>query len=290
MLLVGMTGAIKAQKMNVIPTIKLNNGIEMPQLGIGTFAVKEDAAERVCHAVKTGFRLIDTAQGYGNEKEVGEGIRKSGIVRKLLFITTKVNTTEMRNKTVRQSIDNSLNDLGLDYIDLVLIHWPVAGHIEETWKILEEYVDKGKIRSIGLSNFNPHHIDSLLLYARIRPVINQIEIHPYMTQQANVDFNFGKDIQVEAWGPLGQGTNGVLNDPTIEEIARRYNKSVAQVILRWHMQRGLITIPRCDNDDYTGENLCIYDFELSPKEMETISGLNRNLRTYEKNDPDNFPW
>lgn len=290
MLLVGMTGTIKAQKMNVIPTIKLNNGIEMPQLGIGTFAVKEDAAERVCHAVKTGFRLIDTAQGYGNEKEVGEGIRKSGIDRKLLFITTKVNTTEMRNKTVRQSIDNSLNDLGLDYIDLVLIHWPVAGHIEETWKILEEYVDKGKIRSIGLSNFNPHHIDSLLLYARIRPVINQIEIHPYMTQQANVDFNFGKDIQVEAWGPLGQGTNGVLNDPTIEEIARRYNKSVAQVILRWHMQRGLITIPRCDNDDYTDENLCIYDFELSSKEMETISGLNRNLRTYEKNDPDNFPW
>ena len=290
MLLVGMTGAIKAQKMNVIPTIKLNNGIEMPQLGIGTFAVKEDAAERVCHAVKTGFRLIDTAQGYGNEKEVGEGIRKSGIDRKLLFITTKVNTTEMRNKTVRQSIDNSLNDLGLDYIDLVLIHWPVAGHIEETWKILEEYVDKGKIRSIGLSNFNPHHIDSLLLYARIRPVINQIEIHPYMTQQANVDFNFGKDIQVEAWGPLGQGTNGVLNDPTIEEIARRYNKSVAQVILRWHMQRGLITIPRCDNDDYTDENLCIYDFELSSKEMETISGLNRNLRTCEKNDPDNFPW
>lgn len=290
MLLVGMTGAIKAQKMNVIPTIKLNNGIEMPQLGIGTFAVKEDAAERVCHAVKTGFRLIDTAQGYGNEKEVGEGIRKSGIDRKLLFITTKVNTTEMRNKTVRQSIDNSLNDLGLDYIDLVLIHWPVAGHIEETWKILEEYVDKGKIRSIGLSNFNPHHIDSLLLYARIRPVINQIEIHPYMTQQANVDFNFGKDIQVEAWGPIGQGTNGVLNDPTIEEIARRYNKSVAQVILRWHMQRGLITIPRCDNDDYTDENLCIYDFELSSKEMETISGLNRNLRTYEKNDPDNFPW
>ena len=290
MLLVGMTGTIKAQKMNVIPTIKLNNGIEMPQLGIGTFAVKEDAAERVCHAVKTGFRLIDTAQGYGNEKEVGEGIRKSGIDRKLLFITTKVNTTEMRNKTVRQSIDNSLNDLGLDYIDLVLIHWPVAGHIEETWKILEEYVDKGKIRSIGLSNFNPHHIDSLLLYARIRPVINQIEIHPYMTQQANVDFNFGEDIQVEAWGPLGQGTNGVLNDPTIEEIARRYNKSVAQVILRWHMQRGLITIPRCDNDDYTDENLCIYDFELSSKEMETISGLNRNLRTYEKNDPDNFPW
>lgn len=290
MFLIGMTGTIKAQNMNVIPTIKLNNGIEMPQLGVGTFAVKEDAADRVCHAIKTGFRLIDTAQGYGNEKEVGEGIRKSGIDRKSLFVTTKVNTTEMRNGTVRQSLENSLKDLGLDYIDLVLIHWPVAGHIEETWKILEEYVDKGKIRSIGLSNFNPHHIDSLLSYARIRPVINQIEIHPYMTQQANVDFTFGKDIQVEAWGPLGQGTNGVLNDPVIKEIAQRYNKSVAQVILRWHMQRGLITIPRCDNDDYTDENIRIFDFELSPKDMETISGLNKNQRTYEKNDPDDFPW
>lgn len=290
MFLIGMTGTIKAQNMNVIPTIKLNNGIEMPQLGVGTFAVKEDAADRVCHAIKTGFRLIDTAQGYGNEKEVGEGIRKSGIDRKMLFVTTKVNTTEMRNGTVRQSLENSLKDLGLDYIDLVLIHWPVAGHIEETWKILEEYVDKGKIRCIGLSNFNPHHIDSLLSYARIRPVINQIEIHPYMTQQANVDFTFGKDIQVEAWGPLGQGTNGVLNDPVIKAIAQRYNKSVAQVILRWHMQRGLVTIPRCDNESYTEENLQVFGFTLSSEEMEQINGLNKNERTYEKNDPDNFPW
>ena len=287
---IAMTSPIKAQSMNSIPSIKLNNGIEMPQLGVGTFAVKENAAERVCHAIKAGFRLIDTAQGYGNEKEVGEGIRRSGIDRKQLFVTTKVNTTEMRNGTVRQSLDNSLNDLGLDYIDLVLIHWPVAGHIEETWKILEEYVDKGKIRSIGLSNFNPHHIDSLLSYARIRPVVNQIEIHPYMTQQANVDFTFSKGIQVEAWGPLGQGTNGVMNDPVIKEIAQRHHKSAAQVILRWHMQRGLVTIPRCDNESYTDENLQIFDFTLSSEEMEKINGLNKNERTNEKNDPDNFPW
>lgn len=188
--------------MNKVPTVKLNNGMEMPQLGVGTFLVKDDAAERVCHAIKVGFRLIDTAQGYGNEKEVGEGIRRSGIDRRELFITTKVNTTEMRGGIVRQSLDKSLANLGTDYIDLVLIHWPVKGHIKETWQILEEYVDKGKIRSIGVSNFNPHHLDELLEYARIRPVVNQIEVEPYMTQHDVVGYTFRKGIQVEAWGPL----------------------------------------------------------------------------------------
>lgn len=246
--------------------------------------------DKVCHAIKTGFRLIDTAQGYGNEKGVGEGIRRSGIDRSELFITTKVNTSEMRNGTVRQSLDKSLADLGTDYIDLVLIHWPVKGHIKETWQILEEYVDNGKIRSIGISNFNPHHIDELLEYARIRPVVNQIEIEPYMTQYDVAGYTFRKGIQVESWGPLGQGVTGVLNDPDILEIAARHGKSAAQVILRWHMQRGLVTIPRCDNDAYTDENIRIFDFELSPSEMEIISGLNRNQRSTEKNDPDNFPW
>lgn len=140
----GMAIQTNAQEMNKVPTVKLNNGMEMPQLGVGTFLVKDDAAERVCHAIKVGFRLIDTAQGYGNEKEVGEGICRSGIDRRELFITTKVNTTEMRGGTVRQSLDKSLADLGTDYIDLVLIHWPVKGHIKETWQILEEYVDKGE--------------------------------------------------------------------------------------------------------------------------------------------------
>ena len=252
--------------------------------------VKDNAAERVCHAIKVGFRLIDTAQGYGNEKEVGEGICRSGIDRRELFITTKVNTMEMRGGTVRQSLDKSLADLGTDYIDLVLIHWPVKGHIKETWQILEEYVDKGKIRSIGVSNFNPHHLDELLEYARIRPVVNQIEIEPYMTQHDVVGYTFRKGIQVEAWGPLGQGVTGVLDDPAIGEIAARHGKSAAQVILRWHMQRGLVTIPRCDNDAYTDENIRIFDFELSPSEMEIITGLNRNQRAYEQNDPDNFPW
>lgn len=195
-LTLGMAIQTNAQEMNKVPTVKLNNsrvneshesllsdgrvpprivlnnGMEMPQLGVGTYAVTDDVADRVCHAIKTGFRLMDTAQGYGNEKGVGEGIRKSGIDRRELFVTTKVNTTKMRNGTVRESLDKSLADLGTGYIDLVLVHWPVKGRVKETWQILEEYVDKGKIRSIGVSNFNPHHIDELLQYARIRPVVN----------------------------------------------------------------------------------------------------------------------
>lgn len=141
-----------------------------------------------------------------------------------------------------------------------------------------------------MSNFNPHHIDDLLEYARIRPVVNQIEIEPYMAQHDVVGYTFHKGIQVEAWGPLGQDLTGVINDPVIGEIAARHGKSAAQVILRWHMQRGLVTIPRCDNDAYTDENIRIFDFELSPSEMEIITSLNRNQRAYELNDPDNFPW
>ena len=192
-------------------------------------------------------------------------------------------------EAVRESIERSLADLGTGYIDLMLIHWPVADKIRETWQIMEEFVDCGKIRSIGLSNFNPSHIDEVLSFARIRPVLNQIEIHPYMTQFNVSGYNFRNGIQTEAWGPLGQGVTGELNDPAILKIAKRHNKSAAQVILRWHMQRGLITMPRCDNPEYVRENAAIFDFELSPAEMEIISGLNRNQRTNEKNDPENFP-
>lgn len=274
-----------------IPTVQLSNGVEMPQLGVGTFLVTGDeAVNHIKHAINLGYRLIDTAQGYGNEAEVGKGIKESGIKRSELFITTKISTDAMREGKVRKSIDESLEKLGTDYIDLLLIHWPVVGHIEETWKIMEEYANKGKVRCIGVSNFNAHHIDSLLVYAHIKPVINQIEIHPYMTQQAVVGNTFQKGIQVESWGPLGQGTTGELKDEVIGQIAKAHKKSIAQVILRWHIQRGLIIMPRCDNFDYTAENMQIFDFELSPAEMEIISGLNKNLRTYKKNDPDNFPW
>lgn len=272
-----------------IPHVVLNNGMEMPQLGVGTFTLKETVAECVKHAIGLGYRLVDAAQGYDNEAEVWQGIKESGIDRSEVFITSKVSPDAMRSGKVRESLDRTIEAFGGTYVDLMLIHWPVAGKIEETWKIMEEYVDAGKIRAIGVSNFNPHHVDELLAYARIKPVINQIEIHPYMTQQEVAGNTFGKGIQVEGWAPLGQG-GAVLQDKTIAAIAKRYGKSIAQVILRWNMQRGLIAIPRCDNAAYTAENMDIFDFELSPVEMSIINGLNRNERTYEKNDPDNFPW
>ena len=272
-----------------IPHVVLNNGIEMPQLGVGTFTLKETAAECVKHAIGLGYRLVDAAQGYDNEAEVWQGIKESGIDRSEVFITSKVSPDAMRSGKVRESLDRTIEAFGGTYVDLMLIHWPVAGKVEETWKIMEEYVDAGKIRAIGVSNFNPHHVDELLAYARIKPAVNQIEIHPYMTQQEVVGNTFAKGIQVQGWAPLGQG-GAVLQDGTIGAIAQKHGKSIAQVILRWNMQRGLIAIPRCDNADYTAENMDIFDFELSPVEMSVINGLNRNERTYEKNDPDNFPW
>jgi len=284
---------LNAQNMNKVPTIRLSNGVEMPQLGVGTFLVTgKDASGKISYALRHGYRLIDTAQAYGNEKEVGEGIETSGVARDSIFVTSKISPDAMRGgaEAVRESIERSLADLGTGYIDLMLIHWPVAGKIRETWQIMEEFVDNGKIRSIGLSNFNPSHIDEVLSFARIRPVLNQIEIHPYMTQFNVSGYNFRNGIQTEAWGPLGQGVTGELKDPAILEIAKRHNKSAAQIILRWHMQRGLITMPRCDNPEYVSENADIFDFELSPAEMEIISGLNKNERTNVKNNPENFPW
>lgn len=272
-----------------IPHVVLNNGMEMPQLGVGTFTLKETAAECVKHAIGLGYRLVDAAQGYDNEAEVWQGIKESGIDRSEVFITSKISPDAMRSGKVRESLDRTIEAFGGTYVDLMLIHWPVAGKVEETWKIMEEYVDAGKIRAIGVSNFNSHHVDELLAYARIKPAVNQIEIHPYMTQQEVVGNTFAKGIQVEGWAPLGQG-GAVLQDGTIGAIARNHGKSIAQVILRWNIQRGLIAIPRCDNADYTAENMDIFDFELSPVEMSVINGLNRNERTYEKNDPDNFPW
>ncbi len=200
-LALGMAGQTKAQNISKVSTIKLNNGIEMPQLGVGTYLVTgEEASDKIASALRHGYRLIDTAQAYGNEKEVGEGIKESGVERDSIFVTSKISPDAMRGgaNAVRESIEKSLADLGTGYIDLMLIHWPVAGKIRETWEVMEEYVNNGKLRAIGLSNFNPHHIDELLSYARIRPVINQIEMHPYMTQYNVSGYNFRNGIQTEA--------------------------------------------------------------------------------------------
>ena len=273
-------------------TIPLNNGLEIPQIGVGTWTLRgETARQNVRLALEAGFRHIDTAQGYENEAEVGQGIADSGVPRGEIFVTTKVATNIMREgcDAVRQSIDESLAKLKMDYIDLLLIHWPVKDCVKHTWQMMEDYVQQGKVRSIGVSNFNRHHLDDLLAYADIRPVINQIEVHPLMTQEENIAYNRSLGIQVEAWGPFGQGDIDVIGHPLLQALAAKYQKTASQIVLRWIVQRDLITIPRAKPNHFA-ENLGVMVFALSDDDMQAISALNQNLRSNVLNDPETFPW
>lgn len=272
--------------------LKLNNGLEIPQIGVGTWTLRDDIARRnVRLALEAGFRHIDTAQGYENEEEVGQGIIDSGVERREIFVTTKVATNIMRlgKQAVGDSIDESIRKLKTGYIDLLLIHWPVKDCVKDTWQVMEDYVSRGLVRSIGVSNFNRHHLDDLLSYARIRPVINQIEVHPLMTQEENIAYNHDLGIQVEAWGPFGQGDIDVIGHPLLQSLARKYGKTASQIVLRWIVQRGLITIPRAKPNHFA-ENLEIMTFSLTGDDMKAISALNRNLRSNVLNDPETFPW
>ena len=273
-------------------TIGLNNGFDIPQIGVGTWTLRgETARKNVRLALEAGFRHIDTAQMYENESEVGQGIADSGVPRGEIFVTTKVSTSNMRKgpEAVRQSIDESLAQLGTGYIDLLLIHWPVKDCVRDTWQVMEEYVRQGKLRSIGVSNFNRHHLDDLLAYADIRPVINQIEVHPLMSQEENIAYNCSLGIQVEAWGPFGQGDIDVVGHPFLQSLATKYQKTASQIVLRWIVQRNLITIPRAKPNHFK-ENLEVMEFSLSDDDMLAINGLNQNMRSSELNDPEAFPW
>ena len=272
--------------------MKLSNGFEIPQIGVGTWTLRgETASQNVCQALKAGFRHVDTAQMYDNEAEVGQGIADSGVPRSEFFLTTKVNTKIMRmgRQAVAASIDESLNKLKTDYLDLLLIHWPVKDCVRDTWQVMEHYVRQGKVRSIGVSNFNRHHLEELFAYAEIRPVVNQIEVHPLMTQEENIAYNHGLGIQVEAWGPFGQGNIDVVGQPVLQALAQKYQKTASQIVLRWIVQRGLITIPRAKPNHFA-ENLEVMAFSLSDEDMQVISALNQNLRSNVLNDPESFPW
>lgn len=272
--------------------MRLNNGFEIPQIGVGTWTLRgETARQNVSLALKAGFRHIDTAQGYENEAEVGQGIADSGVPRGEIFVTTKVATNIMRDgqEAVRLSIDESQVKLKTDYIDLLLIHWPVKDCVRDTWQVMEDYVRQGKVRSIGVSNFNRHHLDDLLSYADIRPAVNQIEVHPLMTQEKNIAYNQSLGIQVEAWGPFGQGDIDVIGHPLLQSLAAKYQKTSSQIVLRWIVQRDLITIPRAKPNHFK-ENLAIMTFSLSDDDMQAISALNQNLRSNALNDPETFPW
>lgn len=273
-------------------TIRLNNNQEIPQIGVGTWTLRGETARTNVHmAIEAGFRHIDTAQGYDNEAEVGQGIIDSGVARQQLFVTTKVNTGIMRmgRQAVANSIDESLARLKTEYIDLLLIHWPVKDCVKTTWQVMEDYVRQGKVRSIGVSNFNRHHLDDLLTYATIRPAINQIEVHPLLTQEENIAYNHSLGIQVEAWGPFGQGDIDIVGLPLLQSLAEKYEKTASQIVLRWIVQRGLITIPRAKPNHFA-ENMEVAAFTLTDADMQAISSLNRNQRSNVLNDPETFPW
>ena len=276
----------------MIQSIELNNSRTIPQIGVGTWTLKgEEATKNVRLAIEAGFRHIDTAQGYDNEEAVGQGIVDSGISREEIFLTTKVATNIMREgkDAIHKSIEESLRKLKTDYLDLLLIHWPVKDCVIDTWQVMEEFVVEGKVRSLGVSNFNKHHLDALLEYAKICPVINQIEVHPLMTQEENIAINRELGIQVQAWGPFGQGDIDVVGLPLLRQLAEKYGKTSSQIVLRWILQRNLITIPRCKPNHFK-ENLELTTFELSDNDMKAISALNQNLRSNVNNDPETFPW
>jgi 2,5-diketo-D-gluconate reductase A len=267
----------------------LNNGRTIPQFGFGVFQVKPaDTVEAVSTALQTGYRHIDTAEMYGNEKEVGEAVAQSGLARAELFVTTKLDNDAHLPDDARKAFDASLEALGFDYVDLFLIHWPLPtrydGDFVSTWRTLEEFYRDGRARSIGVSNFQPQHIRRLHAEAEIPPAVNQIEVHPYLTQDAVRGFCAEHQIAVEGWSPIAQGE--VLEDPTIRDIAGRAGRTPAQVVLRWHIERGDIIFPKSVTAARIRENFAIFDFELSGADVEAISALNKDQRTGP--DPDTF--
>mgnify|MGYP001409883409 CR=1 FL=1 len=270
---------------NIGDTALLSNGVKMPWLGLGVWKVKDgDEVERaVKAAVKTGYRSIDTAAVYGNEEGVGRAIRDCGVPREELFITTKVWNTMQGYESTLQAFEESRRKLGLDYVDLYLVHWPVKGKYKSSSKALEKLYKDGVVRAIGVSNFHVHHLEDLMADCEIVPMVNQVEFHPLLSQVPLRKFCREKGIQFEAWSPLMQGN---LDHPTLAELARKYGKSPAQIVLRWDLQHGVVTIPKSVREERIRENANIFDFELSAEDMERIDRMNENRRF--GSDPDNF--
>lgn len=277
---------------NLQSTTTLRNGVKMPWLGLGVFKVEE--GQELVNAVKTaithGYRSIDTAAIYGNEVGVGQGVRQAmaetGVARENLFITSKVWNSELGYETTIAAYEESLTKLGVDYLDLYLIHWPVAGKFKDAWRALETLYKEGRVKAIGVSNFQIHQLEDLMKDAEINPMVNQVEYHPRLTQKELQAYCQQHEIQLEAWSPLMQG--GLLNNTELQEIAGNYGKSVAQVILRWDLQNGVITIPKSTKEHRIAENATVFDFEVTTEDMARIDSLNENHRVGP--DPDNFDF
>ncbi|AYB39480.1 aldo/keto reductase [Brevibacillus laterosporus] len=256
----------------------LQNGVKMPWIGLGVWRV--DDGDQVVHAVKTaiqhGYRSIDTAMIYKNEEGVGQAIAEAGVPREELFITTKVWNSDQGYDTTLAAFDESLKKLGLEYLDLYLIHWPGTDKYVDTWKALEKLYKDGKVRAIGVCNFHKHHLEELIKAAEVKPMVNQIELHPLLTQKDLLTYCKQHNIQVEAWSPLMQGN---LDHPVLAKLAQKYEKTPAQIVLRWHLQNGVVIIPKSVNENRIKENATLFGFELTAEDMGRINDLNQNQRS-----------
>ena len=254
--------------------LTLNDGATIPQIGLGVWQVDPPTTARVVGwGIEAGYRLIDTAEGYRNEEGVGEAIRKAGVPRSELFITSKLRNGGHQRDAALRAFDDTMAKLGIDEVDLFLIHWPVPsqGKYVEAWKTLVELKKAGRIRSVGVSNFNQDHLERIIGETGVTPVVNQIELHPRFQQRDKREFHNKHNIKIESWSPLGSGR--LLADPTLQGIAKKHGKSVAQAIIRWHLQEGLIVIPKSNHQDRIAGNFDVFDFELDAKDLETIRGM-----------------
>jgi 2,5-diketo-D-gluconate reductase A len=272
-----------------VPKVKLNNGVQIPQLGFGTFQIPPmETRAATLEALRAGYRHIDTAEMYGNEREVAQAVRDSGVPRAEVFVTSKLNNGFHDPKVAHAAFDRSLAVMEFEYLDLFLIHWPMPATLDfvQTWKALEEMYESGRVRAIGVSNFQTHHLDRLAAETSTTPAVNQIEIHPYFAQNDVRAYDAAHGIATEAWSPIAQGD--VLGDPVITGIAWRIGRTPAQVTLRWHIQRGDIVFPKSVTPARIAENFALFDFELSAADMAAISALDRGGRRGPN--PDDFNW
>ncbi len=273
---------------NLQGTFRLHNGVEMPYFGLGVYLSKDgqEVINAIKWAVDAGYRHIDTASIYKNEEGVGIGVKEASVAREELFVVSKVWNSDQGYESTLKAFDDSLKRLGMDYLDLYLIHWPVEGKYKETWRALEKLYTEGRVRAIGVSNFLQHHLEDLMADAEVVPMVNQMEFHPYLVQQELLDFCNKNTIQYEAWSPMMQGK--IFGMDAFEALAKKYNKTIAQIVLRWDLQKGVVTIPKSTKKERIESNAAIFDFEITQEDMELLDAMDRQQRFGP--DPDTFDF
>ena len=273
---------------NLQGAFRLHNGVEMPYFGLGVYLSKDgqEVINAIKWAVDAGYRHIDTASIYKNEEGVGIGVKEASVAREELFVVSKVWNSDQGYESTLKAFDESLKRLGMDYLDLYLIHWPVEGKYKETWRALEKLYAEGRVRAIGVSNFLQHHLEDLMADAEVVPMVNQMEFHPYLVQQELLDFCNKNTIQYEAWSPMMQGK--IFGMEAFEAMAKKYGKTIAQIVLRWDLQKGVVTIPKSTKKERIESNAAIFDFEITQEDMELLDAMDRQQRFGP--DPDTFDF